>query len=149
MFIILRTAGETIFCLERGEKNATFMVGKAEEVLPAAYDENSCDVELKKGGIEFIRDIHQLNANVTIDVNSKTPDVIVVDPPRKGCDEKCLETMIQMQPDRIVYVSCDSATLCRDLKYLCANGYELKQVTPVDQFCHSMHVENTCLLERR
>ncbi len=106
-------------------ENATFMVGKAEEVLPAAYNEN-----------------------VTIDVNSKTPDVIVVDPPRKGCDEKCLETMIQMQPDRIVYVSCDSATLCRDLKYLCANGYELKAVTPVDQFCHSMHVEVVSLLQR-
>lgn len=106
-------------------ENATFMVGKAEEVLPAAYNEN-----------------------VTIDVNGKTPDVIVVDPPRKGCDEKCLETMIQMQPDRIVYVSCDSATLCRDLKYLCANGYELKAVTPVDQFCHSMHVEVVSLLQR-
>ena len=106
-------------------ENATFMVGKAEEVLPAAYNEK-----------------------VTIDATSKTPDVIVVDPPRKGCDEKCLETMIQMQPDRIVYVSCDSATLCRDLKYLCANGYELKQVTPVDQFCHSMHVEVVSLLQR-
>lgn len=106
-------------------ENATFMVGKAEEVLPAAYNEK-----------------------VTIDATSKTPDIIVVDPPRKGCDEKCLETMIQMQPDRIVYVSCDSATLCRDLKYLCANGYELKQVTPVDQFCHSMHVETVVLLSK-
>ena len=54
-------------------------------------------------------------------------DVIVVDPPRKGCDETLLETMIQMQPERIVYVSCDSATLARDLKYLCENGYELRE----------------------
>ncbi|MBE5896244.1 MAG: 23S rRNA (uracil(1939)-C(5))-methyltransferase RlmD [Lachnospiraceae bacterium] len=135
-------------------ENATFMVGKAEEVLPAAYDgySNECFASQsvsKSGGVEFIRNIHPLNERVTIDSTSKTPDVIVVDPPRKGCDEKCLETMIQMQPNRIVYVSCDSATLCRDLKYLCANGYELKQVTPVDQFCHSMHVEVCCLLEQQ
>jgi len=76
------------------------------------------------------------------------PDVIVVDPPRKGCDEKCLETMIKMQPDRIVYVSCDSATLARDLKYLCENGYELMRARAVDQFGHTTHVETVCLLNR-
>jgi len=56
--------------------------------------------------------------------------------------------MTKMQPDRIVYVSCDSATLARDLKYLCENGYELKKVRPVDQFCHTVHVETVCLLQR-
>lgn len=101
-------------------ENATFYVGKAEEVLPELYE---------KEGIYA--------------------DVICVDPPRKGCDEACLATMIKMAPKRIVYVSCDSATLARDLKYLCANGYELKKVRPVDQFAHTVHIENVCLLAKR
>ena len=74
--------------------------------------------------------------------------MIVVDPPRKGCDEACLNTMVSMNPNRIVYVSCDPATLARDLKYLCENGYDLKEVTPVDQFPHSMHVETVVLMGR-
>lgn len=82
----------------------------------------------------------------TVDEQMRHPDVIVVDPPRKGCDEKCLETMLAMQPERIVYVSCDSATLARDLKVLCGGGYELKRVRAVDQFGHSVHVETVCLL---
>ncbi len=73
------------------------------------------------------------------------PDVVVVDPPRKGCDEKCLETILKMQPERIVYVSCDSATLARDLRILCNGGYNLSRVQPVDMFGHSVHVE-TCVL---
>ncbi|NLL78428.1 MAG: 23S rRNA (uracil(1939)-C(5))-methyltransferase RlmD [Clostridiales bacterium] len=99
-----------------GIYNAQFFVGKAEEVLPREYEKNGVYA-----------------------------DVIVVDPPRKGCDEKCLETMLQMKPERIVYVSCDSATLARDLKILCAGGYELKRVRAVDQFPHTVHVE-TCVL---
>lgn len=97
--------------------NAEFFVGKAEEVLPAAYEKEESH-----------------------------PDVIVVDPPRKGCDEKCLDTMLKMAPFRIVYVSCDSATLARDLKLLCAGGYRLERVRPVDQFAHTVHVETVCLL---
>ena len=97
--------------------NAEFFVGRAEEVLPAAYEKEESH-----------------------------PDVIVVDPPRKGCDEKCLDTMLKMAPARIVYVSCDSATLARDLKLLCAGGYRLKRVRPVDQFAHTVHVETVCLL---
>ncbi|MBO5419639.1 MAG: hypothetical protein J6A22_06090, partial [Bacteroidales bacterium] len=76
-------------------------------------------------------------------------DVIVVDPPRKGCDEACLETMLKMQPKRIVYVSCDSATMARDVKMLCEGGYELKRVRPVDQFGHTVHTETVCLLSNR
>ena len=77
------------------------------------------------------------------------PDVIVVDPPRKGCDEKCLETMLLMKPERIVYVSCDSATLARDLKVLAEGGYEVKHVRAVDQFAHTTHVECVTLLQRK
>ena len=75
-------------------------------------------------------------------------DVIVVDPPRKGCDEDCLATMLQMAPERIVYVSCDSATLARDLKYLCQGGYEIKRIRPVDMFPMTVHVETVVLMSR-
>ena len=99
--------------------NAEFFVGKAEEVLPEKYE---------KEGIYA--------------------DVIVVDPPRKGCEESVLATMVKMQPKRIVYVSCDSATLARDLKYLRGEGYEVKKVQGVDQFPHTVHVETVVLLSK-
>ena len=102
-----------------GLENTEFFVGKAEQVLPREY---------KKNGVYA--------------------DVIVVDPPRKGCDETLLETMIEMNPERIVYVSCDSATLARDLKYLCERGYELRKVCPVDQFGMTVHVETVVLLSK-
>lgn len=105
--------------------NATFFVGKAEEVLPEFY-ENS-----KNAGSDMMH-----------------PDVIVVDPPRKGCDELCLNTMLKMQPDRIVYISCDSATLARDLKYLHEGGYELKGVKAFDNFPQTTHVECIVCIQR-
>ena len=76
------------------------------------------------------------------------PDVIVVDPPRKGCDDACLNTMLRMQPERIVYVSCDSATLARDLKILCDGGYEIRKVRGMDQFGMTVHVETVVLLSQ-
>lgn len=108
--------------------NTEFFVGKAEEVLPAFYEKEK----------------------TASDVNADMchPDVIVVDPPRKGCDEKCLATMLKMQPEKIVYVSCDSATLARDLKVLCAGGYEVKKVRAVDQFGMTVHVETVVLLSK-
>lgn len=109
-----------------GITNAEFFVGKAEEVLPDFYENHR---ESDTSGMS-------------------SPDVIVVDPPRKGCDEKCLATMLKMQPERIVYVSCDSATLARDLRILVDGGYELKRVRPVDQFGHTMHVETVVLLSK-
>ena len=111
-----------------GIENVEFFVGKAEEVLPEFYE---------KGMLEKNRE------------DMLHPDVIVVDPPRKGCDEKCLETIVKMKPERVVYVSCDSATLARDLKYLCEQGYEVKKVQPVDMFPHTGHVETVCLLSRK
>ena len=77
------------------------------------------------------------------------PDVIVVDPPRKGCDIDCLNTMLKMKPERIVYVSCDSATLARDLRILCDGGYNLKRFRPVDMFGHSGHVETVVLMTKK
>ena len=98
-------------------------MGKAEEVLPAYYE----------------------NYAKTHGGEKAYADVIVVDPPRKGCDETLLRTMVEMQPERIVYVSCDSATLARDLKYLCENGYEVKRARALDQFPMTVHCE-TCVL---
>lgn len=103
-----------------GFTNTEFYVGKAEEVLPEKYE---------KEGVRA--------------------DVIVVDPPRKGCDETLLSTMVKMQPERIVYVSCDSATLARDLRYLRDNGYELKRVCPADMFPQTVHVETVVGLQRK
>ncbi len=118
-----------------GITNAEFFVGKAEEVLPEFYGRKDA-VSHSAGSAEQGREgmLH--------------PDVIVVDPPRKGCDEMCLDTMLKMSPDRIVYVSCDSATLARDLRILCDGGYELKRIRPVDMFPQTVHVETVCLLSK-
>jgi 23S rRNA (uracil1939-C5)-methyltransferase len=72
-----------------------------------------------------------------------------VDPPRKGCDEICLSTMLGMRPERIVYISCDSATLARDLKILCEGGYKLDRIRPFDLFPHSGHVETVVQLSQQ
>lgn len=103
-----------------GFDNAEFFVGKAEEVLPREYEKNGVYA-----------------------------DTIAVDPPRKGCDSKLLETMVKMAPKRIVYVSCDPATLARDLKVLSEQGYEVEKVCAVDQFSHSSHVETVVRLKRK
>jgi 23S rRNA (uracil1939-C5)-methyltransferase len=101
-------------------KNAEFFVGAAEEVLPMKYKEEKIYA-----------------------------DVIVVDPPRKGCEQSLLDTILLMAPKRVVYVSCDPATLARDLKYLCEKDYELVKVSAVDQFGHSVHVETVVLLRKQ
>ena len=75
------------------------------------------------------------------------PDIIVVDPPRKGCDIKLLKTIVSLSPSRVVYVSCDPATLARDAKFLCENGYELTKAYPFDQFPQTGHVETVCVLK--
>lgn len=103
-----------------GFSNAEFYVGKAEDVLPKKYREE---------GVKA--------------------DVIVVDPPRKGCDEALLRTIVQMRPQRVVYVSCDSATLARDLKYLTGEGYRVVEGTVVDQFPHTVHTECVIKLQRK
>ena len=101
-------------------ENVKFFVGKAEEVITGEYENGN------------IRDI----------------DVIVVDPPRKGLDKLAIGTMLKLLPKRIVYVSCDSSTLARDLKLLCEKEYELKKLTVVDQFSRSYHTETVALLSK-
>ncbi len=132
-----------------GITNAEFFVGKAEEVLPEYYAremgvKNSVDKDgtQAKSGTGGDEENRQAQAAVRA-------DVIVVDPPRKGCDETLLETIIRMAPEKVVYVSCDSATLARDLKVLCGNGYELEKVRAVDQFPMTVHVESIVKLVRK
>ncbi|WP_408069843.1 23S rRNA (uracil(1939)-C(5))-methyltransferase RlmD [Butyrivibrio sp. JL13D10] len=123
--------------LSNGIENATFFVGKAEEVLPDYYD----------GKLKTATENSESNEDTDRD-RALHPDVIVVDPPRKGCDINCLDTMLKMQPKRIVYVSCDSATLARDLKILVDGGYELKKIRACDMFPNTVHVETVCLLSK-
>lgn len=130
-----------------GITNAEFFVGKAEEVLPEFYERESRNVQQAHAVKSQVTEAGQEKGGKDA-ADMLHPDVIVVDPPRKGCDEKCLETMLKMQPERIVYVSCDSATLARDLRILCDGGYELKRVRAVDQFGHTTHVESCVALER-
>ena len=99
--------------------NVEFYVGKAEEIVPKLY---------KQG---------------------KRANVVVVDPPRKGCDEKVLDTIVSMQPNRVVYVSCNPSTLARDLNYLDERGYKCLEVQPVDMFPHSVHIENVALIVKK
>lgn len=103
-----------------GMNNADFAVGAAEDVIPRLYEEK---------GI--------------------TADVVVVDPPRKGCDSVLLDTIAAISPKKVVYVSCDSATLARDLAYLCPKGYTIEKVQVVDMFPHTVHVETVVLLSQQ
>lgn len=74
--------------------------------------------------------------------------MIVVDPPRKGCDPLLLETILEMKPERVVYVSCNPSTLARDLRVLEDGGYRTVEVTPVDMFPHTVHVDSVVMLVR-
>ena len=113
---------------ENGIHNITFHVGKAEEVVPE-YVESRVRAENRRSKKGLV-------------------DVVVVDPPRKGCEEKCLQTILEVEPKRIVYVSCDPATMARDCRVLADGGYQLMSVQPVDQFSHSVHVETVVLMSR-
>ncbi|MDP3387199.1 MAG: 23S rRNA (uracil-5-)-methyltransferase RumA, partial [Eubacteriales bacterium] len=99
--------------------NIDFYCGEAEEIFPKLHDQ----------GIDA--------------------DVVIIDPPRKGCEKSVLDTIVKMQPDRVVYVSCNPSTLARDLKILVDGGYQVLEVQPVDMFPHSVHVETCSLLVRR
>lgn len=140
--------------LRNSLNNAEFFVGKAEEVVPRIYDEDmkkagSASIDSKESSKESSKENSGLPDSASDEsVMRINPDVVVVDPPRKGCDETLLDTIVKMNPKRIVYVSCDSATLARDLKYLAANGYEIARVQPVDQFAHTVHIETVILLSR-
>ena len=115
-----------------GIVNARFLLGKAEEILPKLLDPDS-EEKLDQEGIQIAR-----NA-----------DVVILDPPRSGCPQPLLEAVVSVAPSRIVYVSCDPATLARDIKVLAGLGYQLVEATPVDMFPWTLHVETVILMSRK
>lgn len=119
-------------CLN-GMENVTFYAGAAEDFVPSAYEKNPEAKEAKASGGEALL---------------PTPDVIVVDPPRKGCDSVLIETLLKAAPKKIVYVSCDPATLARDLKLLCEGGYQMECFRGCDMFPMSGHVETVVLMSK-
>ena len=118
------------------------------EVVPQSIEDARINaLENDIHNVEFIVGQAELVVQDMIDEGLKV-DVIVVDPPRKGCDEKLLEAIIQAQPERMVYVSCNPATLARDLAYLSERGYRVVKVQPVDMFPQTAHVECVTLMSR-
>ncbi len=120
-----------------GIQNAEFFVGEAEDVL-----EKVCGC-----GNGMQKEIGVMGEGSGTE--DWRPQVVVVDPPRKGCAEKLLEAILRVMPERVVYVSCDSATLARDLKVLCAGGYEMVRGQGVDMFCQTVHVETVVMLSHK
>jgi len=145
------TGNETVWDLYCGTGTISlFLARKAKKVY---------GVEIIEDAIKNARDNMRLNgienaefyvgkSEEVFEDRKTEADVVVVDPPRKGCDKKLLDSIINVGPKRVVYVSCDSATLARDLKILTEGGYKLKKLCPVDMFPHSDSVESVCLLDR-
>ena len=121
-----------------GLVSTRYLAGKAEEVLPAIM------------GLKPFMGYNEVNELLEKEPPLKVDhaDVVFLDPPRAGCEEELLSAVVQAAPDRIVYVSCDPATLARDIKYLTGQGYEFIEATPVDMFPHTGHVESVVLMSR-
>lgn len=117
------------------------------EIVPQAIDNANMNKKLNHiNNVEFI--CGKCEDEIIKLTKLTNVDTIVFDPPRKGCDKKFLDTVITMNIKNIVYVSCNPATLARDLRYLLDSGYELKEVHPFDLFSHTSHVETVCLLSK-
>lgn len=148
------TGKETVFDLYCGigtislflSQKAAFVYG-VESVADAVEDAKR---NTKLNGVENVEFIEGEAEKVVPGILERgvKADVVVVDPPRKGCDEKLLETLVKMQPERIVYVSCNPSTLARDLGYLTGNGFRVLEVQPVDMFPYTAHVESVVLMSR-
>lgn len=119
------------------------------EVVPQAIEDAKVNAELN--GIENARFIcdDASGAAARLEEEGVRPDVILLDPPRKGCDEALVETVSRMSPERIVYVSCDPATLARDCARFREHGYTVREATPVDLFPRTSHVETVALIQKQ
>ena len=119
--------------------NTRYICGKAEEELPGMM------------GLAKLYKWNEVNERVERkpEITIDHADVAVLDPPRAGCEEALLNAVVKAAPDRIVYVSCDPGTLARDIKYLCANGYEFIEATPVDQFPWTSHIEVVARIQKK
>ena len=130
--------------------NARYVCGKAEDELPKmvrskAEEEKAVRAAAAQYGEEAAKKEMLKDESLRIE----HADVVILDPPRAGCEQPLLEAVVKVQPDRIVYVSCNPATLARDIKWLGENGYEFKEATPYDMFPWTGHVETVCLLSRK
>lgn len=148
------TGSETVLDLYCGIGTITlFLARRAKkvygiEVVPEAISDAKYNAEMNGiHNVEFIQGAAEVVMPEMAEKGIKA-DVIVVDPPRRGCDEKTLDAIIKASPDRIVYVSCNPATLARDLRYLEDRGYKTEKVQPVDMFPHTSHVECVVLMSR-
>lgn len=158
-----------LFCAREMEKKARESAAEAAEAGAAATDAEGIADKVKPGqviGIESIKGaVLDANRNATINgiVNARyvcgkaeeelpkmmvQADVAILDPPRAGCDERLLEAVVKAEPEKIIYVSCDPATLARDIRWLTENGYEFREATPCDMFPWTSHVETVVLLSR-
>lgn len=145
---------ETVFDLYSGIGTISiFIADNAKKVYGVEVVEQAVFDAKENAEINEIRNVEFIQGEAEVIVpemykEGKKADVVFVDPPRKGCDEKLLETIKEMKAQKVVYISCNPATLARDLKYLTDNGYEIKKVQPVDMFPQTSHVENVVLLEK-
>ena len=119
-------------------ENADFLVGKVEDSINDIKWSDSVGVYKSDASLQKSEEI-----------SVAKPDVIVVDPPRKGCDTNCINAILKLKPERVVYVSCNPSTLARDLHILCESEYKLSALTPVDMFPQTGHVETIVLLNKR
>jgi 23S rRNA (uracil1939-C5)-methyltransferase len=144
------TGTETVWDLYCGVGTISlFLAGAARHVYGVEAVAEAVQDARRNAEINGIENVSFIEGEAGRGLTEHPPDVIVLDPPRKGCEPACLQALIEAQAERIVYISCDSATLARDLRILGDNGYELKRVRAVDQFGQSVHVEVIALLVRK
>lgn len=133
-----------------GIVNARYVCGKAEEELPKMVRTKAQEEKAARAAASrFGEDAGKREILKDESLRITHADVAILDPPRAGCEQTLLEAVVKVQPDRIVYVSCDPATLARDVKWLGEHGYEFKEATPCDMFPWTGHVETVCLLSRK
>ena len=148
------TGEETVFDLYCGIGTISlFLAKKAKKVYGVEILEEAILDARKNADNNDIKNIEFISGKSEIEIpklydRGINADVVVVDPPRSGCDSKLLETIIKINPKKVIYVSCKPSTLARDLKYLVEMGYEVKKVQPVDMFPHSTHVECCVQLDK-
>jgi 23S rRNA (uracil1939-C5)-methyltransferase len=149
------TGKETVFDLYSGIGTISiFMSDKAEkiysvEVVEAAVEDAKENAKLNNiDNIEFVQGEAETIVPELYEKNIKA-DVVFIDPPRKGCEQSLLNTIAEMKTEKVIYISCNPATLARDLKYLTDNGYKIEKVQPVDMFPQTSHVETVVLMSQR
>ena len=119
--------------------------------------EKVVSVEENKESIEKAKEVLELNGIRNVDLHTadttkylksikKNFDITILDPPRKGCTKEALDETLKHTKEKIIYVSCNPATLARDLKYLCEKGCTVESIQPFDMFCHTYHIENVAII---